>query len=377
MKIVICGLSITSSWGNGHATTYRGLVQSLCRRGHEVLFLERDKPWYAANRDMPPQLCGKVELYQSLAELEQRFSSAIQAADFVMIGSFVPEGAAVAEWALEFARGPVAFYDIDTPVTLDKLGTDSAEYLTRELIPRFDLYLSFTGGPILRKLEREYGARRALPLYCSVDPDVYYPQERLERWDLGYLGTYSDDRQPVLDSLMLMPAVYSPSKHFVVAGSLYPARLTWPANVERIEHLPPRAHREFYNSQRFTLNVTRRHMVDAGYSPSVRIFEAGACGVPIVSDSWKGLDEILEPGREILIAHGTEDTRHYLARVSAREARAIGRRARRRILAEHTADFRCSQLENYIEGLIGTKSILHPPHPRIFVSDIVKTKVIG
>lgn len=357
MKIIICGLSITSSWGNGHATTYRGLVQALCRLGHEVLFLERDKSWYASNRDMPHPPFGKVELYGSLAELEQRFAKQIASADFTMIGSFVPDGAAVAEWILQKARGIVAFYDIDTPVTLAKLDTDSAEYVTRDLIPRFDLYLSFTGGPTLRLLERKYGAKVAFPLYCSVDPSIYYPDRKPTRWDLGYLGTYSDDRQPAVERLMLQPARAAAESRFVVAGSLYPQDLIWPANVERIEHLPPGAHRDFYNSQRFTLNVTRRQMIEAGYSPSVRLFEAAACGVPIISDFWRGIDEIFEPGKEILISHEPEQTLDYLQRISAREAGQIAQRARKRILAEHTAEFRCRQLENYVAHTSGVRRL--------------------
>jgi len=356
MRIVICGLSITSSWGNGHATTYRGLVQGLCREGHDVLFLERDQPWYASNRDLPRPPFGTVRLYNSLNELDCRFLPAVQSADLVMIGSFVPEGAAVAEWALDNARGAVAFYDIDTPVTLAKLAAGDAEYLTRELIPRFDLYLSFTGGPTLRRLEREYGARKALPLYCSVDPSIYFPQARHQQWDLGYLGTYSDDRQPVLQSLMLEAAELDPGKTFVVAGSLYPGSLEWPRNVERIEHLPPGEHRGFYNSQKFTLNVTRKQMIQAGYSPSVRIFEAGACGIPIISDYWLGLEEILEPGREVLIARHGEETLEYLRDMGAEEAVRIGQRARKRILAEHTSDCRSVQLISYIEDLTGAES---------------------
>jgi spore maturation protein CgeB len=364
MRIVICGLSITSSWGNGHATTYRGLVQGLCRRGHSVLFLERDKPWYAANRDMANSSFGHVELYGSLAELEQRFRLAIRSADFVIVGSFVPDGVAVAEWVLKHAHGPVAFYDIDTPVTLAKLESGDTEYLTRDLIPQFDLYLSFTGGPTLRKLEREYRARRALPLYCSVDPGVYYPEQAPRRWELGYLGTYSDDRQPALESLMLKAARGNQHHRFVVAGSLYPDDILWPANVERIDHLPPAAHRTFYNSQQFTLNITRRQMIQAGYSPSVRIFEAGACGVPIISDPWAGLNEILEPGKEVLIARGPQDTMDILRNIDDSEAREIGSRARKRILGEHTAEIRSIQLENYLAAVAGRELVLrhHSAH---------------
>lgn len=351
MRIVICGLSITSSWGNGHATTYRALVRALTNRGHDVLFLERDKPWYASNRDLPSPPFGTTRLYRSLADLNRRFRSAVASADFVMIGSFVPEGVAVTEWVLDVACGIVGFYDIDTPVTLAKLRSGDTEYLSRELIPNLDLYLSFTGGPTLKVLEREFGARFAVPLYCSVDPDLYYPQTTARKWDLGYLGTYSDDRQPNLRRLMLEPAERMRGRHFVVAGSMYPSDLNWPSNVERIDHLPGAAHRKFYNAQKFTLNVTRRHMIESGYSPSVRLFEAGACGVPIISDHWRGIEEILEPGTEILIAESPEQSVEYLTSISDAEARQIGKRARSRILAEHTSAVRSAQLESYVKKL--------------------------
>lgn len=297
MKTVILGLSITSSWGNGHATTYRALVREYVARGHDVLFLERDVPWYRENRDLPEPPFGRTVLYQSLDELRMRFRRPIRDADLVIVGSYVPEGVAVGEWVTREARGITAFYDIDTPVTLAKLERGDYEYVAPHLIPLFDLYLTFTGGPTLRRLENEYGSPRARPLYCSVDPDLYYPEPVPARWDLGYLGTYSDDRQPMLERLMLEPARRRPSARFAVAGPMYPDSIDWPANVERICHLPPAEHRAFYNAQRFTLNVTRADMIRAGHSPSVRLFEAAACGTAIISDLWAGLDEFLEPGR--------------------------------------------------------------------------------
>ena len=137
MRIVFLGLSITSSWGNGHATTYRGLVRALWARGHDVLFLERDVPWYAANRDLPRPPYGRTELYASLEDLKRRFAGDVGDADFVIVGSYVPEGVAVGEWVMATARGATAFYDIDTPVTLAKLEQGDTEYLTPELIPRY------------------------------------------------------------------------------------------------------------------------------------------------------------------------------------------------------------------------------------------------
>jgi len=350
VKIVFCGLSITSSWGNGHATNYRALVRELSARGHDVLFLERDMPWYASQRDLPEPPWGRTALYGSLEQLEQHEAD-IAAADLAVVGSFVPEGVAVAEWVLERAGGAVAFYDIDTPVTLGKLRRGDAEYLSPELVGRFDLYLSFTGGPTLEVLEAEFGARRALAFYCLVDPQAYRPLQETPYWDLGYLGTYSDDRQPALERLLIEPARLLPDWEFSVAGPQYPEGIKWPGNVERIEHVPPRDHPGFYASQRFTLNVTRAQMLEAGWSPSVRLFEAAACAVPVISDRWEGLDQIFTPGEEILVADSPEDVVRYLTETGEDKRLALGERARARVLAEHTAERRCELLEQEVTGM--------------------------
>ena len=343
MKLVILGLSITSSWGNGHAVTYRGLVRALAARGHEVLFLERDVPWYARHRDMAdPEGC-RLALYGSLDELAGWMGD-VRAADAVIVGSYVPEGVAVGDWALRTARGPVAFYDIDTPVTLAKLARGEEEYLAAAQIPAYDLYLSFTGGPTLARLEREFGSPAARPLFCAADTAVYAPLAVPRRWDLSYLGTYSDDRQPTLERLLLAPAHARPEMRFCVAGPNYPASIDWPANVERIEHLPPQRHAAFYSCSRFTLNVTRADMVAAGHSPSIRLFEAAACGAPIISDVWAGIDALFAPGREILLAERTAEVADALGMDEPARA-AIAAAGRARVLAEHTAAHRAASLE--------------------------------
>lgn len=351
LRIVVLGLSITSSWGNGHATTYRGLVRELGARGHDVLFLERDVPWYAANRDLRTLTPARLELYSSVQELRDRFGGEVRGADFVMVGSYVPEGVAVGEWVTTTARGISGFYDIDTPVTLANLARGDCEYLSPALIRRYALYLSFTGGPTLEHLERHYGAPRARPLYCAVDPHLYYPECREGRWDLGYLGTYSPDRQHALEALLIEPAKRWERGRFAVAGPQYPSGIDWPANVRRIDHLPPAEHRAFYNAQRFTLNVTRADMVRAGYSPSIRIFEAAACATPIISDRWQGLETFFTPGKEILIARTPQETLCYLRELPEAERVALGWGARARVLAEHTAAHRAAELEAYIREL--------------------------
>jgi spore maturation protein CgeB len=353
-SIVILGLSITSSWGNGHATTYRGLVD---RRGHNVLFLERDLPWYRSHRDLPSPPYGSTRLYRDLDELRREFTSAVSRADVVIVGSYVPEGVEVGRWVMETAGGVKAFYDIDTPVTLAKLAAGDYEYLRPELIPGFDLYLSFTGGPTLARLEREFGSPAARPLYCSVDPQHYRPQTASPHWDLGYLGTYSADRQNTLERLLLAPARRQTQNSFVVAGPQFPPSIEWPSNVDRIDHLPPGDHRSFYNRQRFTLNVTRADMIRAGWSPSVRLFEAAACATPIISDYWEGLEDFFEPDKEILIGRCAEDVVQWVKEMPETERRRIGLNARERVMQSHTAAHRARELEGYIGERLGCTSL--------------------
>ncbi len=346
---VFLGLSITSTWGNGHATTYRGLLKELAGRGHQVTFLERDVPWYASNREFEEAPYCKVELYRGLDDLTERFAPLVRAADAVVIGSYVPDGIAVGEWVTCIAKNVTAFYDIDTPVTLADLKRGSCEYLSRELIPKYHLYLSFTGGPTLDILERRLGSPRACPLYCSVDPKLYFPEPVKMRWNIGYLGTYAADRQLSLEKLLMEVARQNVRRTFAVAGPQYPETITWPENVERIQHLPAGLHREFYNSQAFTLNVTRRSMISAGYSPSVRLFEAAACGVPILTDEWPGLGKFFRPGSEILPVRTTADVTSYLEMSSDRRQQ-IGESARRRTLRFHTAAVRAQEFDEFIEA---------------------------
>ena len=345
--IVILGLSVTSSWGNGHATTYRGLIRALAGRGYRVLFLERNMAWHAGNRDEAQPAGAHTEIYESFDDLVSHFECEVREAGLVIVGSFVPEGARVGEWVQSVAQGNTAFYDINTPITLAKLVEGSSEYISPEQIRRYHIYFSFTGGPVLRLIERRYGSPMARPLYCAVNVEDYRPMAGRLRWDLGYLGTYSDDRQPALDDLLLRPSQEWPEGRFSVVGPMYPESIQWPANVDRMNHLSPREHPGFYGSQRFTLNIARAAMKRAGYSPSVRLFEAGACAVPVISDWWEGLDSILEPGREILISENGDDTSRFLRDYTEAQRLAIGVAARQRILAQHTPAQRALELESY------------------------------
>lgn len=359
LDLVFLGLSLSSSWGNGHATTYRALIKGLAARGHRVTFLERDVPWYAAHRDLAaPEFC-RLALYRDLADLAERHGEAIARADAAIVGSFVPEGEAVLDYVLATARGVRGFYDIDTPVTLAGLESGATDYIAPRQIPGLDLYLSFSGGKVLERLKAEYGARRPTAFYCSVDEALYRPQPEEKAWDLGYLGTYSADRQRTLERLLLDPARRLPNLRFVVAGAQYPEGIDWPDNVERIEHVPPHAHARFYARQRYTLNLTRADMIAAGWSPSVRLFEAAACGTPILSDRWRGLTHLLPDAVRIV-----DDAEDVITALIAPHAagRRLADAARALVLDRHTGLARARQLEAEIAEIMP-----HADRPRAAV----------
>ena len=348
MKLTVIGLSLSSSWGNGHATTFRALLREFAARGHEILFLERDVAYYAAHRDLPaPDFC-QLEFYADTDDLKNRFAADLRASDWTIVGSYVFDGVPTGDWACQTAP-QCAFYDIDTPVTLAKLARGDYEYLSPELIERYDLYLSFSGGPTLKKLEK-MGSPRARALYCSVDPKLYFPENIKLETDLNYLGTYSPDRQPTLGTLLIEPAHALPHYGFCVAGPQYPAEIEWPQNVARLEHLPPARHRAFYNSTAWTLNVTRADMIAAGWSPSVRLFEAAACGTPIISDGWAGLDDFFALDSEICVARDSSHVEAILCETDDKTRRQIGENARQKFLTFHTAAHRARELEDYLKA---------------------------
>jgi spore maturation protein CgeB len=366
MKIVIFGLTITSAWGNGHATTYRSLVKALARRGHRVEFVEKNVEWYKNNRDLAkPEYC-KLGLYKSWKSSRHSLIQTCSDADAVIIGSYFPDAINATKAIVEAGFGPIFFYDIDTPITLAGLRANRrVEYLEASLIPHYDAYLSFTGGPALKELEERFAAQQAIPFYCSVDPDLYKrssPREAF-RGDLSYLGTYASDRQPKLMRLLNDPAALLPNHRFLVAGAMYPDKISWQPNVSRLTHVSPPDHPAFYSSARFTLNLTRDDMVAAGYSPSVRLFEASACGAAILSDDWEGLDEFLSPGEQILVPRDERDVTDILLHLSDAQRRKIGDSARERIFADHTSMHRAAQFEDIVSS-IGNYSTKREKVPR-------------
>ncbi len=359
MKIVIFGLSITSSWGNGHATTFRALCRALRDRGHHIIFYEKNVEWYASNRDLPnPGFC-ETRIFEDWDAVVPNARRELRDCDVAMVGSYFPRGIEAVNLIQDSPAPVKTFYDIDTPITIAQLCERGAtNYLKAEQIPGFDLYFSFTGGPMLREIEQRFGPRQAVPLYCSFDPQQYhsFPVHQRYRCDLSYMGTYAPDRQPKIEQLLCEPARALPELKLIVAGPQYPKSIRWPDNVRRIMHLNPRWHARFYSSSRLTLNVTRRDMVLAGYSPSVRLFEAAASGATIVSDNWPGLDAFFTPGEEILLPTGPGDVVRYLTEMANPELQGIGRRAQQRVLAEHTSARRAQQFEQYVQAAFGPGS---------------------
>jgi spore maturation protein CgeB len=351
MKFVVFGLSISSSWGNGHATLLRGLFKALVKRGHHITFFERDTPYYAPHRDLTEMAGVHLELYQDWETAGTAAHRELMDADIGMVTSYCPDGVAASEAV--FASGTRrVFYDLDTPVTLQRLrGGQALPYIGARGLGDFDLVLSYTGGMAVQELRDRLGARRVVPLYGSVDPDVHRPAARAEayRGDLSYFGTYSEDRQKALEQLFVEPARKLPERRFVMGGALYPHVFPWTENIFFVRHIPPQEHSSFYCSSKLTLNVTRGPMAEMGYCPSGRLFEAAACGVPVLTDEWEGLEQFFEPGLEILTARSGDDAVAAIE-LPIEELGKISRAARVRVLEQHTAEHRAIELERALES---------------------------
>jgi spore maturation protein CgeB len=345
MKIVIFGLTITSSWGNGHATLWRGLCKALWAAGHDVQFFERSAPYYASSRDLYEFPC-EIVIYETWDEVAATAASAIRDADAVIITSYCPDALRAEELGLDHGSGIRVFYDLDTPVTLARLAAgDNVDYIGDRGLADFDLVLSFTGGGALDALRRRLGARDVQPLYGHVDPDIHRPGQPGQPYEsaLSYLGTFAADRQHALERLFVTPASRRPASRFVIGGAQYPDDFPWSANIHFVRHIPPAEHAAFFSSSRLTLNLTRRSMAQMGWCPSGRLFEAAACGAALLSDDWDGLEEFLSPGKEVLIAHDTSDVLDALDLDDAEIAR-IAKAGRERVLGEHTSARRAQEL---------------------------------
>jgi len=352
MRFVIFGLTVSSSWGNGHATLWRGLWRALARRGHTVVFFERDVPWYAGARDLVELPGGELLLYPDWEAVRERAAREVANADVAMVTSYCPDGIAATGLLLDAPPAPLrVFYDLDTPVTLENLQAGRAvPCLGLRGLRDFDLVLSYTGGPALDQLRELLGARAVHTLYGHVDPQVHRREAPRDNYrsELSYLGTYAADRQAALQELFIEPARQRPGFTFLIGGAQYPGDFPWSGNIRFVRHMPPSEHPAFFSSSRLTLSVTRRAMAENGHCPSGRLFEAAACGTPVLSDWWEGLDAFLAPGREILVARSTQQALDALDLDDAQLER-IARAARERVLAQHTSDHRAAELEALLE----------------------------
>jgi spore maturation protein CgeB len=347
MKLVVFGLTISSSWGNGHATLWRGLARALARRGHRLVFFEQDVPYYAQNRDLWEIEGHDLVLYGAWEDVRHRAAAEVADADAAIVTSYCPHGIEATELVIEHGRGCRTFYDLDTPVTLSRLAAgETTTYIGARGLRDFDLVLSYTGGAALERLARDLGARRIAPLYGHVDPQIHRPAAPVDhfRADLSYLGTYAADRQDALEALFVEPARRCPERRFLIGGAQYPPDFPWSENIFFVRHTPPSDHPAFFSSSRLTLNVTRAAMAAMGWCPSGRLFEAASCGAAILSDDWEGLDAFFTPGSEILVARTSEDTISALDQDDS-ELRRIARAGRERTLEEHTSERRIEELE--------------------------------
>jgi spore maturation protein CgeB len=351
MKLVVFGLAVSSSWGNGHAVLWRALIRALGALGHHTVFFERDVPYYAQNRDLTDLEGGRLVLYDDWHEALPAAKRELAGADVGMVTSYCPDALAATELVLA-APTLHLFYDLDTPVTLSQLAAGHAvTYIGPDGLAPFDLVLSYTGGAALSELRSRLGAKSVAPLYGSVDPDHYRPAApEGHRASLSYLGTYAADRQAALETLFVEPARRRPHDRFIIGGAQYPADFPWAGNVFFWRHVAACEHPRFYASARLTLNVTRQAMAEFGWCPSGRLFEAAACGTPIVSDWWEGLDEFFMPQREIIVVRTTEDALAAIERSDA-ELSWIGAAARERVLTGHTAARRAAELERLLSQL--------------------------
>jgi len=344
MNIAVFGLTVSSEWGNDHAKHWRGLGRALAKLGVRLTFFEKHHASFADARDGVTFPGIDVVLYDEWHAVERTARAAVANADAAIVTSLCPDGPEAADLVRARSRFAI-FYDLDTPVTLGSLDDDRAGYLPRDGMIGFDLVLSSTGGPALEALARRLGADPVWPLYAGVDADAFAaePSARRPEVALSYLGTYAPDRQWLLASLFLEAARRLPQRSFLIGGAQYPHDYPWTPNTIFVRHVDPRRHRQFYAAAPLTLNVTRASMARMGYCPSSRLFEAAACETAVLSDIWDGIETFFSPPDEILLAQSADDVIGAIGLGDAELGR-IGRRARERVLHEHSTAHRAGEL---------------------------------
>ncbi len=349
LDLVIIGRSILSSYSNPAADLYRGLINELARHGHRTTFLEPYDFAGIAHRDMLRSPYCEVWTYGDIDTLMEEYLPAIQSADVVMLGTGLAETNRIADWICQEARGLTIYYDTELGETAANLadGCTHCNSLSQESIRSFNLYLSTTGGDALESLASTYQIRCARPLYESIDPFSYYRMDMEKTYDLGFMGNFRRDRRELLDALLLSPARSTPNRQFVLAGDNYPRSVKWPQNLTYLEHLPGTNHVDFYNRQSCNLFLGRTDRRLLGYTPSRQLLSAAACGVPVLTQHWRGLGEFFEDKQEVFCVAGEQDVLDILYGTDESIRRKAGNSARLRVLAEHTTAQRAQQLLGY------------------------------
>jgi spore maturation protein CgeB len=354
MNIAFFGSSLVSAYWNGAATYYRGMVRALHQRGHSITFFEPDAFGRQQHRDMADPPWAQVVVYPAHSDPDAlRAVEQARGADLVVKASGVGVFDELLEAAVLDLQGPecrVAFWDVDAPATLDRLHANPHDPL-RVLVPRFDLVLTYGGGEPVRAAYRTLGARECVPIYNALDPTTHHPVAADPRFeaDLAFLGNRLPDREARVDEFFLRAATLLPGRRLLLGGSGWQDKAL-PAGVDYVGHVYTADHNAFNCTPRAVLNVSRESMARYGFSPATRVFEAAGAAACLITDAWEGLEQFLEPDAEVLVAHRAEDVAQHVRRLDAAAARAIGRAARRRVLAGHTYAHRAAQLEALLEG---------------------------
>lgn len=368
LDIAFFGSSLLSSYWNGAATYYRGIIHALAQRGHRVTFYEPDAFDRQQHRDMEPPPWAKVVVYAGSGE--DGVSEALEqarGADVVVKASGVGVFDEWLEREVLTLQGPgtaVLFWDVDAPATLERIAGDTEDPF-RALVPRYDLVLTYGGGPKVVEAYRGFGARDCVPVYNALDPSTHYPVPAEPRYvaSLGFLGNRLPDREARVRRFFFDAATRLPEECFLLGGSGWQVDAGQHPNVRWLGHVSTRDHNAFNCSVRMVLNINRDSMARTGFSPPTRVFEAAGAGACLVTDAWEGIEQFLEPGTEVLVAHGPEEVVEHLRRVGSQEAQQIGMRARARLLSEHTYAQRAAQVESVLLGLsaaAGTRPVLQP-----------------
>ena len=351
MKIAIFGSSLVSSYWNGAATYYRGIVRALAARGHALVFLEPDAYGRQQHRDLEDPPWAEVVVWEPTTERARELVASVAGHDVVVKASGVGVLDAELEAAVAALEGPTRiFWDVDAPATLTRLEQDPRDPL-RRLVPQYDLVLTYGGGDAVVERYLALGAAACVPIYNAVDPETHHPAAPDERFDadLVFLGNRLPDRERRVEEFFLAAAARAPHRSFVLGGSGWSDK-PLPANVRLLGHVGSAEHNALNSTPLAVLNITRDSMVENGWSPATRVFEAAGAGACLITDHWRGVELFLEPGREILVARDGVDVAGHIEELEPERARAIGAAARDRVLREHTYDLRAEQVETLLKA---------------------------